>query len=441
VSDAVEAMEQMIYSEEDIEEDKKKVEEVKAKWTEEEIKAKKKQDLLEKLIILIFQKFFGKVCVILRSTEYDELINRVSHVLIDRETEEVVCFYVEVGEIEGPRFEDRLKEVIERNLKGGARLKYGLKLERGRIIKGPMENTPIFYLALPEKILREVITTLYGEIRTDEKSEYEEGVFSLFLALIENQIRLHSSVGFRPGLFFSQRVHSWLLAAGIRKTEKLLKQLCEAFKKEGFLLNEYCESEMALFEGKFDFEGREKYATEEIKTDIKKVESHLSKLKPEQVMELKVNEPIRSYSIWLLNECLKEDFCVIGSSLYDRIINGVDILLLSKERGDCIAALVVELGERDEGGPIYEERLKKVRERNLQGGAYVKYAFKIVREEGKARIVPSSQNHVPTFYIALPETQIYDAIKIMAIPGGKRGSLKDLPLLQNFLSKLIPDDA
>jgi hypothetical protein len=225
----------MAYSERDIEEDLKKVEEIKARWTEEEIKAKEKQDLLEMLVCILFQKFFGKACTIFRSSEYDELINKVTHVLVDRETEEVVCFYVEVGEVKGPRFEGCLKEVIKRNLEGGARLKYGLKLEEGRIIKGPLKNVPIFYLALTEETLINVIKAIEnGRIKADEKSEEEERVLCFFLAIIYNQIRLLESLGSRPPLFFSKRVFGFLVAAGYRVMERLLGQLGEAFKKKGF---------------------------------------------------------------------------------------------------------------------------------------------------------------------------------------------------------------
>lgn len=410
----------MVYSKEEIEDDKKKIEELKAKWSESEIKVRKNQDLLRKLVILLFHKFFGETYVVLGASEYDELVNQVSVMLIagkGASEGETVFFYVEVIKDKG-EIEERMNHFLQRNLKGGVKLKYGCKLvfekdgER-KLVKSPLENVPIFYLALPERILYTAIKK-YGS-SLEERSEYEEYIFGLLLFLIEHQIMILSRAGSKPELWLSQMVHGWLLSKGMRRVERVLKQFSEGFRNNGFLLNEYCESEMELFEGKDDYKGREKYTAENIKRDIENVKNRIHEIGLEQFLRTKEHEVPRLFSIYLLNKSLGKDFYAIGASMYDRIINEVDIFLISKDKGECVAAFIVELGERGGPGPVYEEKRKRVIERNMKGGAYIKYAFKVVKENGKTYVAPSSQEHVPIYYVAHPEDIIYSAVKEMAI--------------------------
>jgi hypothetical protein len=197
---------------------------------------------------------------------------------------------------------------------------------------------------------------------------------------------------------------------------------------------------MALFEGKVDSKGREKYTVEEIRNDIKKLESHMSKLELRQLLNLKAKDSLRRFIILLLNKFFrKEGLYCIGSSIYDRVMNEVDILIFSEKRGDCVGSFFVEFGEPE--GPTYEEKTKRVMERNQQGGAYVKYAFKIVKEEEKERVLPSSENNVPIYYIAMPDTLVYHSIITYALPGAEVMDLKDHPLLQKLLSQLSSEEA
>ncbi len=146
---------------------------------------------LEMLIHAILYKNLHSKYIVVRSSHFDDIHNKVDNVLFDRETGSPICALDEVGDIKGARFETKQAAVRDRNLgNGGASLKYGLKLknENGKItvVPGAIANIPVFYVALPhdriEKGVREFIPS------ATEQSEFEKKLFEYFLQATEFQI-------------------------------------------------------------------------------------------------------------------------------------------------------------------------------------------------------------------------------------------------------------
>ena len=157
--------------------------------------SKDEKELLEQLIIAILNKFLGKDFVIVRSAAYDAIENKIDIVLLERKSGNIVSAFIEVES-------DRLKalqkqeKILERNLKGGGNLKYGMIIEENKaVIKGHIENIPVFYLNLSEDVLKKGLKELLPSLK--EKSDYEKSLFDYFISSFNSQVaylKLESSL-------------------------------------------------------------------------------------------------------------------------------------------------------------------------------------------------------------------------------------------------------
>ncbi|MDI6591712.1 MAG: hypothetical protein QME61_02115, partial [Patescibacteria group bacterium] len=175
-----------IYSSENIEGNKQRIKEFEMKifpgLTPEEIKKeklKKKGEQLEILTNLIFNKLLGPEFICVRTSLYDDWRNKVDELILEKETGNVVCAFDEVGDIMGPRFEAKKQKILEKNIKGGAEIKYGLGMENGKLVLKSQENIPIFYLALLEKAIEKGVREFIPSF--EEKSDYEKRIFNYFI--------------------------------------------------------------------------------------------------------------------------------------------------------------------------------------------------------------------------------------------------------------------
>jgi len=185
-----------IYSGEVIAQDQRYVAMTKKQWQDERARLGQKEEddsdkklhqgeRLEMLKTALFQKYLGQDFIVVRSSEYDDVVGGVDNVIVDRRSGNLVCAFDEVGEDGGPVFEKKKNRVMVKNELGGARLKYGFSVREGQIIiLGPIDNIPIFYLAMsPDKI--EAVLRSF-----DEQGRLgQDGLaFKSFLDLILTQI-------------------------------------------------------------------------------------------------------------------------------------------------------------------------------------------------------------------------------------------------------------
>jgi len=147
---------------------------------------------LEMLTHAVLYKNLGKRFVVVRSSYYDDIHNKIDNGLFDRETGDPICTFDEVGDTKGRIFEDKQAAVRDRNVaKGGGTMKYGLKLENTdsgkKFVPGIVRNVPLFYIALPkdriEKGIKEFVPS------QTEQSEFEKKLFEYFLQAIAFQIQ------------------------------------------------------------------------------------------------------------------------------------------------------------------------------------------------------------------------------------------------------------
>ena len=185
-----------IYPKEEILDDKIHLKRIEKKWQERnepEEKIDKEGEQLEILKTALFNKFLGKKALIVRTSLYDDVTNHVDNLMIDKETGKTLCAFDEVGTNIGPIFTEKMVKVLKINTEErGAKLKYGLKLEKGmnnenKIKLGRRDNLPIFYLALPSLQIKEAIKN--AEPSLEKFSDYEKKVFEYFYFSLISQVK------------------------------------------------------------------------------------------------------------------------------------------------------------------------------------------------------------------------------------------------------------
>jgi len=178
---------QGVYPQDEIEIDIRIVLELQKKWSEEG-GIKKEGEQFEVIKTIIFNKFLGNDFVAVRSSLYDDFKNGVDNIILDKKTGNLICAFDEVASISGKEFEDKKEKVLSKNIKQkGVKLKYGIYLKGEKIDLGPIQNIPLFYLALPSDRLKEAIKKLSPSL--EEKTDYEKKLFEFFISLIKHQIK------------------------------------------------------------------------------------------------------------------------------------------------------------------------------------------------------------------------------------------------------------
>lgn len=183
-----------VYPQEVLERDENKVKELRAKWYGKMVgRMESEGEDLERLITAIFQKKLESEFIVVRSSRYDDIKGGVDSIILEKKTGNLVCALDEVGDISGPRFEEKKGKILGRNIKeNGASLKYGFTLERQRdggtkLKLGKVDNLPIFYLALPKSYIEEGINSFRASLT--ESSLYEQKLFAYFVASMNAQVK------------------------------------------------------------------------------------------------------------------------------------------------------------------------------------------------------------------------------------------------------------
>jgi hypothetical protein len=145
---------------------------------------------LEMLAYAILAKNLGERFVVARTSPHDDRVNKVDTIILDKETGNLVCAFDEVGDASGVNYEKKQTLVRDRNLKGGASLKYGIgvRREKGKqeVVPSAAEHLPLFYLAVPGDRVKKGMKEFVAD--PVQQSEFEERLFSYFIATISAQI-------------------------------------------------------------------------------------------------------------------------------------------------------------------------------------------------------------------------------------------------------------
>lgn len=147
---------------------------------------KNASNLTEMALTVLLQKYLGADFIIARSSEYDDYNNGVDQVIIYKPTGEVVCGFDEVigknGNDGGEKKKEKLENIMAR---GGARIKYGAKLENGHLVRAEIKNVPAFFIGINKIELGRLLESLKSN--PEKNGEVEKEIFSKLLASLENQ--------------------------------------------------------------------------------------------------------------------------------------------------------------------------------------------------------------------------------------------------------------
>jgi len=186
-------------SENEIKRDQKIVKNYQKEWygssdvVEKEIKKQKRETSGEKLEMLktvIFNKFLGDRFITIRTSLYDDIVNKIDNVLVDRESGNVVCAVDEIEDTTSGLLESKKEKILERNREGGGKLKYGIGLRKNAkeglgFMAEEFTDIPIFCLALDYKRMESVIKYLESSVSI---SEPERKLFEYFIRSMEAQV-------------------------------------------------------------------------------------------------------------------------------------------------------------------------------------------------------------------------------------------------------------
>jgi|GEM_PF-3595499 len=149
---------------------------------------------LELLVEAIFCKFCYRTNYLpVRSAFYDDFKNGIDHLILEKGTGNIVCFFDVVADIKSERFRQKLDKMQDINLKGeGATIDYGVKIvktKEGKLkpVLGKIDKIPIFCLALNEEKIKEANEKLSPSLKM--KTDYEKEIFNYFLETLHTQIK------------------------------------------------------------------------------------------------------------------------------------------------------------------------------------------------------------------------------------------------------------
>lgn len=182
-----------IYSDDELERDDTEIKRLKEIFAKEKglsvEKWEKKKDLsdgdqLEMLKTIIFHRNLGDDFIVIRASNFDDIKGGVDNVIVNKKTGNVICAFDEGSPRRGSKHEEKQKEILERDKKGGANLKYGLTFKEGE--EKPhlkkLTGLPIFLLALHPSEIQKGIENLGNPV-------VEEVLFKVFITEIDTQIK------------------------------------------------------------------------------------------------------------------------------------------------------------------------------------------------------------------------------------------------------------
>lgn len=198
--DMDEYVKQQWYSRETVDGDKDTIRQLESKWlTEitpynkiEYVEKKINSEKVEILTMITLYKFLKNDFLIVRSARYDDIDNSVDTIIFDKQTGEIVCTLDESGAFFGQYAEKKRLKTLEKNEKGGARLKYGLILMKNSdgqdIIKGgQVKNIPLFDLLINFSDINKYFPELTNNLK--DISEFERNLFIYFIKVINSQLK------------------------------------------------------------------------------------------------------------------------------------------------------------------------------------------------------------------------------------------------------------
>ncbi len=165
---------------------------------------------LEKVVAVLFHKILRPEFLVARASTHDDYVNGIDTIIVDSKTQKVIGAFDEVkGEEIFKRNREKKEKVLKYAKRGGAKLKYGINLEKDpqsggqKLVKKEIRNLPLFLVSLTKEELREMLSGMNYQLE-GRVSEVELKVFDQLMASFEEQVKiLESEKRNIPGAVFA----------------------------------------------------------------------------------------------------------------------------------------------------------------------------------------------------------------------------------------------
>lgn len=168
------------------------------RWREE--KAKNKNGLMEMAVTGLFHKILKDDFLVVRASAYDDYNKNggVDNIIVNKSTGEAICAFDEVHEGgAGERTGEKIKKIKEVASRGGAKVRYGIKLENGKLVRSEMTTLPVFYLGLKSAELENLLANMNCD--PDSKvTDTEYQVFAQLTASLKEQKQILDGTNASP---------------------------------------------------------------------------------------------------------------------------------------------------------------------------------------------------------------------------------------------------
>lgn len=146
-------------------------------------KEKNPANIAEIATTLLFDKVLSDDFIIVRASVYDDYENSADQLIVDKRTGAVICGLDDVIGHNGDDGGDKKKKKIDDKMSsGGARIKYGVSMNDGRLERKSLRHIPIFYFSLSKPELNSLLESLASgssDLSAAENMTYEKLVSSL----------------------------------------------------------------------------------------------------------------------------------------------------------------------------------------------------------------------------------------------------------------------
>jgi len=140
--------------------------------------------ITEKVLTLLFYKFFGEDFIIARTAAYDDYCHGVDMMIINLETGAPICGVDEMGADDAYSYYRKGQKIYDIIGHNGAYVKYGATFRNGELQKKAIKNVPAFFMSLDEADLKKLLPAL----ATTEVSEVESSIIQRILSSFDGQM-------------------------------------------------------------------------------------------------------------------------------------------------------------------------------------------------------------------------------------------------------------
>ncbi len=149
---------------------------------------------LEMALTLVFHKILSEEFLVVRASQFDDYMNGVDYLIIDRKTGNVACsfdgFNSKAGDL---KYAEKMYKTIDKAKKGGAKVKYGVSFEQNQgereIVRKPVEHVVPFNVSLSDDELQELLTGMETNIN-GAVTPVEKRVFETVMKSLEEQQKM-----------------------------------------------------------------------------------------------------------------------------------------------------------------------------------------------------------------------------------------------------------